>query len=180
MSNLSTAKKAIESELARAEQGLIFYRNHVESLKAALTKLGKVEDGVIRALNSKEARKKPSTKLAKQAAPRSKIGSSKTSKIPARPSKDLPKTGMEFWLHYITEEARTAAEVTRAAIAGLGFVPTQEQIKVLKQRVGPSLEAMVKNGKIKDSGVGRERRFVLVRTNVRSPGRPAAESVTAH
>jgi hypothetical protein len=179
-SNINTAIEALKSELARAEQGLLFYKNHVDSLKAALVGLGKVEEGVIQALKSKDAKQKPATALTKQTITQPKVGRAKKTDVPAKVKSALPKTGKEFWLQYITSEPRTAAEITRVALEGLGFTPTIDQVKVLKQRVGPSLEAIVKSGMVQDSGSGRERRFILASTKNQVSGAVRPENAAMH
>lgn len=179
-SNVNTAIAALKSELARAEQGLLFYENHVDSLKSVLAGLDKVEEGVVQALKSKEARQQPAIALTKQKITQPKGGRAKKATDSGKAKADLPKTGKEFWLQYITREPRTAAEITRAALEGLGFVPTKDQIKVLKQRTGPSLEAVVKGGMVQDSGVGRERRFVLASKGHQASGAGQLESTAVH
>jgi hypothetical protein len=166
MSDLNVARHAIEAELARAEQGLQFYTNHVESLKSALAELRKVEQGLTQALTSQPSGKQPSARRPAasrknaRTRPQKKAGAAKPQA--ARPARELPSTGSDYWLQFIVEEPRTAVEITRAAIDALGFIPTPDQVKVLKQRISPSLETMVKSKKIKDSGTGRERRFCLM------------------
>jgi hypothetical protein len=179
-SNIHTAIAALKSELARAEQGLRFYENHVNSLKAALAGLGKVEEGVVQALKSKEAKQQPAIALTKQKIVQPKGPPAKKANVSAKANADLPKTGKEFWLQYITREPRTAAEITRVALEGLGFTPTKDQIKVLKQRAGPSLEAIVKSGMVQDSGAGRERRFILASTGRQASGSARLESTAMH
>lgn len=185
MSDLNVARHAIEAELARAEQGLQFYMNHVESLKSALAELSKVEEGLGQALNSKQARKRPSAKAATpartagrkraKAKPQAAKAQGAKSQV-AKPARELPSTGSDYWLQFIAEEPRTAVEITRAAIDALGFVPTPDQVKVLKQRISPSLETMVKNKKIKDTGAGRERRYFLASTKTAMPAKVATET----
>lgn len=179
-SNIDTAIQALQAELARAEQGLLFYQTHVDALKAALAGLEKVERGVVQALKSKEAKQKPATVLTKKKVAPPKMRRTGKTEVPGAAKGALPKTGKEFWLQYIAHEPRTAAEITRVALEGLGFAPTKDQIKVLKQRVGPSLEAIVKSGMVEDAGVGRERRFVLASPKSQASATARLDSSAVH
>jgi hypothetical protein len=73
---------------------------------------------------------------------------------------DLPSTKGDFWYNFVNDAPQTAAEIGNAAVASLRFTPSGEQVKVLKQRVTPALNLLVNSKRIKDSGSGRERRFV--------------------
>jgi len=72
---------------------------------------------------------------------------------------DLPFTGGDYWPDLITSEPQSGSDVLRAAIAGLGFEPSADQVKKLTQRMTFVLNSLVKAKKIQDSGSGRERRF---------------------
>jgi hypothetical protein len=164
MSDLHTARLAIEAELARAEQGLQFYKAQVESLKTALAGLAKVEEGFAQALRSGETKKKPDPASHQTSSPRAVERARRESRMEAAKvitAGILPVTGSHYWLQYITDQPRTAVEIAQAAIDAMEFHPTQEQIRVLKQRVAPSLETLVKSKRVNDSGAGRSRRFFL-------------------
>lgn len=182
MSDLNAAKLAIEAELVRAEQGLQFYVTQVESLKSALAGLAKVEEGLIQALGAKENRRRPAGRASQTARSRNAARTKSDLKAKAETMKaaaDLPITGSDYWLQYIGNEPRTAVEITAAAIAALGFIPTPEQVKVLKQRVAPSLDILVRNKRIKDTGAGRSRRFSLAHAKAAVSAKTAAEDDAA-
>lgn len=77
------------------------------------------------------------------------------------PSAILPETGLRFWLKHITKRARSAPQIALAAAASLQVDPDKdrEAFKMLKNRIGPALKALVSSSQIEDSGSGRERRY---------------------
>ena len=72
---------------------------------------------------------------------------------------DLPFTGGDFWPNLVLEQPRSASEILDAAIATMSFAPSKVQTQKLAGRMTFALNSLVKAGKIKDSGSGRERRF---------------------
>jgi len=167
MSNLDAAKAAIQAELSQAKQGLAYYQSHVAALESALVQLVNLTGGAATAkpAGAKRGRKPgkaaaaPATKLAKPAkAGRGRPAKAKEGRATKGP-KDLPFTGGDYWPDLITSEPQSGADVLRAAIAGLGFEPSPEQVKKLTQRMTFVLNSLVKAKKIQDSGSGRGRRF---------------------
>jgi hypothetical protein len=167
MSNLDAAKAAIQAELAQAKQGLAYYQSHVAALESALVQLGNLGIGATttKPAGAKRGRKPgkvAAAKLAKAGKP-AKAGRGRPAKATkGRASKgpnDLPFTGGDYWPDLITSEPQSGSDILRAAIAGLGFEPSADQVKKLTQRMTFVLNSLVKAKKIQDSGSGRERRF---------------------
>jgi len=148
MSNLESAKAAIEAEIAHAKQGMAHFYARVEALEKALLHIVAVDGGV---LDTQAAAGTPVVKTAK----------SKPAKYvkKAKGGKELPFTGGDYWPGLITAHPQSGAEILQAAIGKLGFEPTKEQVLKLTQRATFAINALVKAGKIQDSGKGRERRF---------------------
>jgi hypothetical protein len=171
MSNLDSARSAIEAEIEHAKQGLSYYQARIESLERALHEVARI-DGVAshHASLSGTAPKKrgPKPKNAVQgnvgepvATGNGKKGGKQKSKKGAASSggNELPFTGGDYWPNLITAEPKSAKEVLDAAIASLGFTPTKEQVQKLTGRMTFALNTLVKTNAIRDSGRGRERRF---------------------
>lgn len=164
MSNLKTARKAIQAELKYVEEGVAYYQKRAAALRAALEQLKSSEDpGAATTQNAKVTRK--SGKHAKQTDAR-KASSSKNA---------LPKTSRDFWLSFIDQSPKTAAEIGNAAVASLGFTPTPEQAKQLKSRLAPTLLALLKSNVVKDTGSGRERKYSLGSSGVTAAARGKAK-----
>lgn len=183
--NIHSAKQAIEAELSHARQGIAFYAARVEALESALQQLETVENETS-ATPRRETRKAvvknrstdgaTRTRLSRNAGGASRRALAKTSSIPLeaetrrRPGRQaagktnaadsIPSTGGDFWLKLVSDEPKSAIDISKAAIAALGLKPEQKaKIRKLKQRVAPALAGLVSTHKIKDSGAGRERRF---------------------
>jgi hypothetical protein len=155
MSNLQSAKSAIKAEIAHAKQGLDYYKSRVEILEQALDQLehaGAPE----RASGARGAKSR------RQAQP-AEAGRPRRGRRPGRPAAnahELPYTGGDFWLDLISDEPHSAAEILKSAVGSLGFEPDKAQVQKMRQRLTAALQAMLQAGKIKDSGAGRERRYV--------------------
>jgi hypothetical protein len=187
--NLTSARKAIQAELSHARQGMDFYSARVEALETALTQLESVEgdetvqreNGRRKTGNGNERQSEPARRGRKaRSAKNTESGSaSRAAKTPAQAGKrsarsarsarnesggagegTLPTTGTDFWLKLVTDEPRSAVEIANAAAQEIGIKPEQKvQIQKLKQRVAPALATLVASKKVRDTGVGRERRF---------------------
>jgi hypothetical protein len=157
MSNLESARAAIEAELSHAKQGLAFYHSRIEALEKMVAQLANVSgsnDAPHGALAAKAKRgRKAAAKLAKPAKLEKKKGRRESG------GTGLPFTGGDYWPNLVLEEPRSASEILAAAIASLSFTPTDVQTKKLAGRMTFALNALVKAGKIQDSGSGRDRRF---------------------
>jgi hypothetical protein len=157
MSNLESAKAAIQAELSHAKKGLAFYHSRIDSLEKMLTQLANfsgASDASIGASSLKGKRgRKPG--IAKAAKP---VKQKRAGKSSAGGS-GLPFTGGSFWPDLVLEQPRSASEILDAAISSLGFAPSKLQTQKLAGRMTFALNALVKTGKIQDSGKGRERRF---------------------
>lgn len=180
-SNLKSARQAIEAELAHARQGAIYYSTRVEALEAALEQLESVEaegDTSTRAskrganstngakqAESRRGRKRRSAsgtapRGAAAGTPRQQHSQKSRTARASRGSSSLPTTGGEFWLKLVSDEPRSAVDISNAAIEALGIRPDQkDEIQKLKQRVSPALAGLLSAHKIQDTGAGRERRF---------------------
>jgi hypothetical protein len=176
MSNLASAKAAIEAEIAHAKQGLAHFISRIEALEKTIAHLVSVDDGVLGArpiavkpaakVNAKAVAAKPvkaakATKATKAAKPAEAAKSAKPAKAskPAKGGRELPFTGGSYWTDLLAAEPQSAPDILAAAIGKLGFTPTKEQSQKLAGRMTFSLNALVKANKIQDAGSGRERRF---------------------
>lgn len=169
-SNLKSAKQAIQAELSHAREGVTYYTARVEALEIALLQLENVEgsDGTGTRGRKSAAesaagahRAKPGRPAGKNAqAQRSKNSAHRTKRRSRRDSAGLPATGGDFWLKLVSEQPKSAVDISNAAAEALGIDADQkEQIQKLKQRVSPALASLLSAHKIQDSGAGRERRF---------------------
>ncbi|HSY26548.1 MAG TPA: hypothetical protein VK832_03510, partial [Burkholderiaceae bacterium] len=171
MSNLESARVALEAELSQARQGYVYYQTRIESLQQALLQLGQLggdaastgkvvakgkrgrKPGKAVANGSLRTAAKATTKTASKKAAKA-VGGRK-----AATDKDLPFTGGDYWPNLVTSDPQSGADILHAAIAQLGYTPTKKQVQKLTNRLTFALHALVKSGKIRDSGSGRERRF---------------------
>jgi hypothetical protein len=152
MSNLESAKAAIQAELSHAKQGLAYYHSRIDSLEKMLTQLASVsgsKQDMSAVVKGKRGRKPLTGKPGKQ----KRVGKESSG------GHELPFTGAEFWPNLVHEQPRSASEILKAAISTLGFTPTKLQVQKLAGRMTFALNALVKANKIQDSGKGRERRF---------------------
>lgn len=150
MSNLAKARQAIQAELNHAEQGVAYYQKRVEALRAALEQLEHSDNPQVTA--QRKTRAAGSVPQGSKRTGARKSGSSR---------QGLPKTSQEFWLGFISQQPKTAAEIANAAVASLDFTPTAQQAKQLKSRLAPTLQALLKAKKVQDSGSGRDRKYKL-------------------
>jgi hypothetical protein len=168
ISNLKSARQAIEAELSHAKKGIAYYTARVEALESALHQLENVEGNGATAkapkaraggMKLRRGRKASAGNGAHRAAAN---GAARQGRKAVRRggTDSLPVTGGEFWFSLVSDEPRSAVDISNAAISALGIKPEQKiQIQKLKQRVSPALATLVSTQKIKDSGSGRERRF---------------------
>lgn len=152
MSNLQSAKSAIKAEIIHAKQGLAFYESRLDILEKTLDQLDSV--------NLPEAKSKVERKASKKASSSTKKNPARKTKPASAGTKALPVTGGDYWLNLISTHPQSGAEIFRKAVDQLGFEPTKMQIKTLRQRVAPALKSLLQAQKIKDTGAGRERRYV--------------------
>jgi len=177
-SNLKSARQAIEAELTHARQGAAYYSARVEALEAALEQLESVEAegdtssrATKRAANGAkqaEPRRGRKRRSASGGTPRGAAAGTarqqnsqkqRTARA-SRGTSSLPTTGGDFWLKLVSDEPRSAVDISNAAIEALGIRPDQkDEIQKLKQRVSPALAGLLSAQKIQDTGAGRERRF---------------------
>jgi hypothetical protein len=155
MSNLQSAKSAIKAEIDHARKGLDYYKSRVEILEQALTQLehpGVPERGT----RTRRAKAGGHAKSAEASRPRK----GRRPGRPAASAHELPYTGGDYWLDLISNEPHSAAEILKMSAGSLGFEPDKAQIQKLRQRLTAALQALLQAGKIKDSGSGRDRRYV--------------------
>lgn len=160
MSNLESAKKALEAELSQAKQGFAFYQSRIDALTQTLAELDKLQGGgttkgagVVKGKRGRKPGKATSVKAAPKKADKKAKGRKATG------ANDLPFTGGDYWPDLVTSQPQSGADILHAAIAKLGFTPTKLQVQKLTNRATFALHSLVKTGKIQDSGSGRERRF---------------------
>lgn len=161
MSNIKTAIQAIQAEIAHAKSGMTFYVSRVEALQQTLAELNQM-DGRASAPSAPVALAKPEPKQAKPATGKRGKKAKRANAKPADKTSsdgDLPFTGGDYWPNLISDQPQHGSDILKAAISGLGFEPSAEQSKKLAQRMTFALNALVKAGKIQDSGTGRARVF---------------------
>lgn len=183
-SNLVSAKHAIEAELSHARQGFAYYAARVEALESALHQLESVDGGAgesaagpvanrrtkgqgKRAVKSgrqrgegEDTRRSAANESSRKQNKKTEQRAKSRTAVESDESRALPRTGGDFWLDLVTEEPKSAVDISNAAIATLGIKPSQKtHIQKLKQRVSPALAGLLSAHKIKDTGSGRERRF---------------------
>jgi hypothetical protein len=168
MPNLSAAREGIVAEIAELHA-------RIGSLEKALVSLDELigtqaEATPVAKTPGKRGRKPKLQTLAAPVKP-AKAGKAKSAakaNVKASPKKakakadvegELPFTGGDYWFDLVTSEPQTAPEILQKAIDGLGFTPTKQQRTKLLNRQTFALAAMVKTGRIKDSGMGREHRY---------------------
>ena len=157
MSNLESARAAIEAELSHARNGLQYYHSRIEALENMLGQLAGFQGGA--AAPAARGKRGPKAKVA------AKVAAAKPEKGLRRKgerkinSSGLPFTGGDFWESLVRDEPRSFPEILEAAIATLAFEPTKPQVQKLSGRMIFAINALVKTGKIRDSGSGRARRF---------------------
>jgi hypothetical protein len=154
MSNLQSAKSAIKAEIIHARQGMDYYKSRVEILEQALTQLENA--GAPERASGARAKSRRGAEAAAASRPRRGRRPGKQ----ATGAHELPYTGGDYWLNLISDEPRSAAEILKASVGSLGFEPEKAQIQKLRQRLTAALQALLQAGRIKDSGAGRERRYV--------------------
>lgn len=157
MQNLESAKVAIEAELALARRGLAHYRSRIEALSETLAQLACIDGSAVTSRKPSASAVKRSQKMA-QVKPAKAAGKQKYERT-AKGGDELPFTGGSYWTDLITAQPQSGADILHAAIATLGFTPTKAQVQKLTNRLTFALHALVRSGKIQDSGSGRERRF---------------------
>lgn len=146
MSNIDKARRAIAAEISHTKKGLAYYQQRVDSLHAMLASLGGgtggTGDGAGREFSPEAAQPSKRGLPRKAAAPQ-----------------ELAKTGGDFRAGVVTKQPQFGPDILAAAVAKLDFEPTAEQRKALANRMGPALAALVKSGKVADSGKGRVHRY---------------------
>ena len=142
-SNIEAAKAAIEAEIEHAKRGVAHFLARIETLEKTIGHLVGVDGGVLDIQRAVTATANKPAKARKSV----KVG------------EGLPSTRGDFWVDLLVSEPKSASEVLDAAIGKLGIAPSDTDKKKLAQRQTFALNALVKAGKIKDSGSGRARRF---------------------
>jgi len=170
MSNLAAARVSIQAELLHAKKGLEEHVARIDRLEKTLAQIDAIE-GVTpetkkletktatpaaKANNQVKVKTGKSIEAAKKAKP-AKVAKNAKGKIVEE--KELPFTGGDYWPNLITEAPQSSSEILASAVGKLGFTATKEQTQKLAGRMTFALNALVKEGKVKDSGKGRDRRF---------------------
>ena len=169
ISNLKSAKRAIEAEMSYAKQGAAYYLARVEALENALHQLESVDtsskgvsgDTKAKRINSRNLPHRSATSHASALQTnKTKSGAKNTSASKLHGTDNLPPTGRDFWFNLVNNQPQSAVDISNAALTALGIRPDQkEQIQKIKQRVSPALASLVATQRIKDAGSGRARRF---------------------
>jgi hypothetical protein len=157
MSNLESARAAIEAELSHAKNGLQYYHSRIEALESMLGQLAGFQGGAVvpasRTGRGTKAMPKPGGKAVRPEKGVRRKGERKIN------SSGLPFTGGDFWESLVQDAPRSFPDILEAAIGKLDFAPTKPQVQKLSGRMIFAINALVKSGKIRDSGSGRARRF---------------------
>lgn len=153
MSNLKTARHTLEAELRHVEKGIAFYQAKAEALKAALAHLDQAESGVT---NSAPRRQSTASRRTAGQTPARQARGRKT-----RADATLPRMTRAYWLDFISQEPRTAADIINAAIASFETPLDAVQARKVKQRAAQALAALLGTKQIRDVGAGRQRRYFL-------------------
>jgi len=150
--NLESARLAIEAELFLCKQNVVRYLSRFDALTKSLAHLSGKHGSAVNG-NSKSRRM---VNLAENIVNPELTAKGKKS---GKKNKGLPFTGGCYFPDLITTVPQFRAEILHAAINNLGFAPTDEQIKVLGQRLAMSLHSLLKKGEIKQVGKVRARRY---------------------
>ena len=165
MSNLQSAKAAIQAELSQAKAGMAYYQSRAEALEKTLAQLASVsapgeapaataKEKLVPAADAGKAKKRTKKQRTKSAA-KAATGEARAQKGAA----ELPFTGGDYWTNLLSDQPLSGPEVLKSAISKLGFTPTKTQVQKLSGRMTFALNTLVKAKKIQDSGTGRARRF---------------------
>jgi hypothetical protein len=168
MSNLQSAKAAIQAELSQAKAGMAYYQSRAEALEKTLAQLASINAPAESPAAAKEAKKlvptvatgKPKKRAKKQLA--NKATGTAADTRSAKRVAELPFTGGDYWTNLLSDQPKSGPEILKSAINKLGFSPSKVQIQKLSGRMTFSLNTLVKAKKIQDSGSGRARRFFKI------------------
>lgn len=170
MSNLKSARQTIEAELRHVEEGIAFYQAKAAALQAALDQIDSAEGAPAR--KTRQARHTPASG---STAKRGRKTSAKK-----QGNKGLPRMTRDFWLDFISQQPKSAAEITNAVIASFDPPLDQNQAKKIKQRATQALQALLGTKQIKDVGSGRQRRYFLPLGKSAGAGKQAAKGKTSN
>jgi hypothetical protein len=156
MSNIESARAAIEAELSHAKNGLDYYHSRIGALEKMLAQLSGFQGTATppTAASRGKRGRKPLVLKAAQVEKAPKVKAARKSG-----SSGLPFTGGDFWQNLVLDEPRSFPDILDAAISTLGIEPTKTQRQKLSGRMIFAINALVKTKKIRDSGSGRARRF---------------------
>lgn len=142
MPRQNSLHRVLKEDLLQARKGLQYYQARVTMLEKALDEL--------------------SSATASNEKGKGKLSRSKASTAARRlQSSTVPPTGLDFWLRHITKKQRSAVEIAQSAATALKIDPVENRdaYLVLKNRIGPALQALVKAERVQSHGAGRDRRF---------------------
>jgi len=143
--------------LSHAKNGLQYYHARIAALENVLGQLAGFQGGAAIPASRLKRGAKALPQLSKKAAePEKGVRRKGERKVN---SSGLPFTGGDFWENLVREEPRSFPDILDAAISTLDFAPTKPQVQKLSGRMIFAINALVKSGKIRDSGSGRARRF---------------------
>jgi len=150
MTNLASARAAIEAEIDHAKAGIAHFSARLTALETTLMQILSVDNGV---LNTSRGGRRTG-RIAHGAS--EKVGKA------LKAGNQLPFTGGDYWFNLVSKQPKSGADILHEALDGLGFAPTKQQVLKMTSRATFALNALVKTKKIQDSGEGRERRFFKV------------------
>jgi len=151
MSNIESAKAAIEAEIAQLH-------SRIASLESTLKSLSGM-NGTTASTEQSPKKRGPKAKEATSQKPTVKVPKKAKAGKTSAGGNQLPFTGGDFWPNLLNDQPKSGSEILQAVIESLNFTPSKAEVQKLSQRMTFALNSLVKSGKIQDSGSGRERRF---------------------
>lgn len=164
MSNIASAKSALDAEIKHAQQGLAFYAKRIATLEGMIETLVQLHSAPVTATTPKASAKgKGKVKLVTTVAPEAGtdvvVGKKVRAAKKGATSAKLPATKTEFWKSLLSETPVSNVDLLASAIAALDISPSPADLQKLKQRLANAITGMTKDGSMLAEGTGRARRF---------------------
>jgi len=158
MSNLESARVALEKELDDARRGAAYWATRVEALEVTLADLDRCfsRNGDELLIGRRQVGLEASSEVGAEA---KRKYARKRVQLPASEQNELPSTKRGFWMSLVTDTPRTAAELLGEVLRSLPFEATPKQKQQLQSRMTGALNSLVERKLITDEGSGRKRRF---------------------
>jgi hypothetical protein len=151
MSNLNSARQALQAELQHAKEGASFYQARIQALEDAIAKIDSVDTSDTRSQSTGKVRAAKGVGKKHAGRPRAEKSGGTDGALPA--------TGKAFWMSLLSEQPKSSREILEAATTALGGSLSADQLKKLSQRQTNAFHNLVKSKEVSDSGSGRERLF---------------------